>query len=154
MAKGPGKQIAEATAEPLTKGGEAAEKIVKGSAEALTVSSNASRAAVQELIRAYQELATKNAKNLPNAMQALAAVKSPAEFIELQQRLIKEGVEAAVTDSRHIAQLTTAVFTAAVRRAETGLDRRARGRGGHPRSGHTSPSRSRKLAQVDFNRRC
>jgi hypothetical protein len=34
-------------------------------------------------------------------------VKSPAEFIELQQRLIKEGVEAAVTDSRHIAQLTT-----------------------------------------------
>jgi hypothetical protein len=37
-------------------------------------------------------LATKNAKNLTAAMQALAAVKSPAEFIELQQRLIKEGV--------------------------------------------------------------
>ena len=30
MAKRPGKQIAEAIAEPLTKGGEAAEKIVKG----------------------------------------------------------------------------------------------------------------------------
>ena len=58
-------------------------------------------------------MATKNAKNLTAAMQALAAVKSPAEFIELQQRLIKEGVEAAVSDSRHIAQLTTAVFTAA-----------------------------------------
>jgi hypothetical protein len=27
----------------------------------------------------------------PVAMQALAAVKSPADFIELQQRLIKEG---------------------------------------------------------------
>src|ERR1700678_2357302 len=95
MAKRPGKQIAEATA------------------EAPTVSGNASRAAVQELTRAYQELATKNAKNLTAAMQALAAVKSPAEFIELQQRLVKEGVEAAVSDSRHIAQLTTAVFTAA-----------------------------------------
>ena len=105
MAKRPGKQIAEATAEPPTKGGEAAEKIMKGNAEALTVSGNASRAAVQELTRAYQELATKNAKNLTAAMQALAAVKSPAEFIELQQRLIKEGVEAAVSDSRHIAQL-------------------------------------------------
>ena len=46
-------------------------------------------------------------------MQALAAVKSPAEFIELQQKLIKDGVEAAVTDSRHITQLTTAVFTEA-----------------------------------------
>ena len=112
MAKRPGKQIAEATAEPPTKGGEAAEKIVKGNAEALTVSGNASRAAVQELTRAYQELATKNAKNLTAAIQALAAVKSPAEFIELQ-RLIKEAVEAAVSDSRHIAQLTTAVFTAA-----------------------------------------
>jgi phasin family protein len=66
-----------------------------------------------ELTKAYQELATKNARNLTAAMQALAAVKNPAEFIALQQRLIKEGVEAAVGDSQRIAQLTTAVFTAA-----------------------------------------
>jgi hypothetical protein len=65
MAKQPGKQIAEVTAEPTPKGGEAAEKIVRGNAaEALTVSGSASRAAVQEQTRAYQELATKNAKNL------------------------------------------------------------------------------------------
>ena len=85
MAKRPGKPIAEATAEPPTKGGEAAEKIVKGNAEALTVSGTASRAtAVQELTRAYQgTTATKNAKNLTAAIYALAAVKSPAEFIEL-----------------------------------------------------------------------
>ena len=113
MAKKPAEQIAEATTEALTKSGEAAEKIVKGSAEALAESGNASRAAVQELTRAYQELASKNVKNLTAAMQSLAAVKSPAEFMELQQRLIKEGVEAAVSDSQHIAQLTTAVFTAA-----------------------------------------
>ena len=113
MAKRPGKQIAEATAEPLTKGGEAAEKIVKGNAEALTVSGNASRAAIQELTRAYQELATKNVNKLTAAMRALATVKSPAEFIDTQQRLIKEGVETAVSDSQRIAQLSTAVFTAA-----------------------------------------
>jgi phasin family protein len=113
MAKKPAEQIAEATTEALTKSGEAAEKIVKGSAEALAESGNASRAAVQELTRAYQELASKNVKNLTAAMQSLAAVKSPAEFMELQQRLIKEGVETAVRDSQHIAQLTTAVFTAA-----------------------------------------
>ena len=113
MAKQPAEQIAGANADAPTKSGEAAERIMKGNAEALTESGNASRAAVQELTRAYQELATKNAKNLTAAIQALAAVKSPAEFIELQQRLIKEGVEAAVSDSRHIAQLTTAVFTAA-----------------------------------------
>ena len=67
----------------------------------------------QELTRAYQELTTKNARNLTAAMRALAAVKSPTDFIELQQRLIKEGVETAVGDSQRIAQLTTAVFTAA-----------------------------------------
>ena len=33
-------------------------------------------------------------------MQALAAVKSPAEYIELQQKVIEDGVEAAVSDSR------------------------------------------------------
>jgi phasin family protein len=47
-------------------------------------------------------------------LHALAAVKSPTEFMELQQRLMKEGVEASVNDSRHVAQLTTAVFTAAL----------------------------------------
>jgi len=113
MAKQPSERIAETSAEALTKSGQAAEKIIKGSANALTESRNASKAAVEELTKAYQELATKNAKNLTAAIQALAAVKSPTEFIELQQRLIKDGVEAAVSDGRHIAQLTTAVFTAA-----------------------------------------
>ncbi len=105
--------IAKTNADALAKSSRAAETIMKGGAEALTESGNASRAAVLELTTAYQELATKNAKNLTAAIQALSAVKSPAEFIELQQKLIKDGVEAAVTDSRHIAQLTTAVFTAA-----------------------------------------
>src|SRR6202789_1891959 len=122
MAKRPGKQIAEATAEPPTKGGEAAEKIVKGNAEALTVSGNASRAGVQELTKAYQELATKNAKNLTAAIQELFAVKGPTQFVELQQKLIKDGVEAAVSDSRHIAQLTTSVFTAAFERVKKQIE--------------------------------
>ena len=74
-------QIPKAAAEALTKSGQAAEKIIKGSAEALTESRNASRAAVEELTKAYQELATKNAKNLTAAIQALSAVKSPAEFL-------------------------------------------------------------------------
>jgi phasin family protein len=58
-------------------------------------------------------LAAKNATNLTAAIETLSAVKNPAEFIEVQKRLIKDGVEAAVRDSQHIAQLTAAVFTAA-----------------------------------------
>jgi phasin family protein len=79
----------------------------------LTKASHESGAAAQELAKAYQELAAKNLKNLTAAMQALSAVKSPTAFFELQQKLVKEGVEAAMKDSQHIAKLTAAVFTAA-----------------------------------------
>jgi phasin family protein len=105
--------ITKTNAGALTKSSRAEETIMKGGAEALTERGNASRAAVQELTKAYQDLATKNAKNLTAAIQGLSAVKNPVEFMQLQQRLIKEGVEDAVSDSHHIAQLTTAVFTAA-----------------------------------------
>jgi predicted translin family RNA/ssDNA-binding protein len=77
MAKQPAEQIVEANAEVTTKSGEAADRIVKGNFDTLTESGNAARTAIQELTRAYQELATKNAKNLTLAMQALTAVKSP-----------------------------------------------------------------------------
>ena len=114
MAKQTGEQIVQdRTTEALARSGEAAKEMINGNVDALTETGNASRAAVQELTKAYQELTTKNARNLTAAMQALVGVKSPAEFIELQQRLIKEGVETAVGDSERIAQLTTAVFTAA-----------------------------------------
>ena len=102
-------QTSKASADVLSKSA----KIMKDSSDALAESGKDSAAAVQELTKAYQELAAKNAKNLTAAMEALAAVKSPAEFMELQQRLIKEGVEAAVSESSHIAKLTNAVFTAA-----------------------------------------
>jgi len=105
-------KIAKSNAGASTASGQAAETIMKSGAEA-TESGAASRAAVQDLTKAYQELATKNAKNLTAAIQGLSAVKNPVEFMQLQQRLIKEGVEDAVSDSHHIAQLTTAVFTAA-----------------------------------------
>ena len=105
--------IVENVADAQTKNGQIADTVMKDGAAAATEGGNASRAGVHELTNAYQELATKNVNNLTAAVQALSAVKSPAEFIALQQKLIKDGVEAAVADSRHIAKLTTAVFTAA-----------------------------------------
>ena len=88
MAKQTGEQIVQdRTTEALVRSGEAANEMIKGNVDALTETGNASRAAVQELTKAYQELTTKNVRNLTAAMQALAGVKSPAEYIELQQRL-------------------------------------------------------------------
>jgi len=106
-------RISRASADALSKSAQAAAKTMKDSSDTLTESGKGSTAAVQELTKAYQELAAKNVNNLTAAMQALGAMKNPAEYMELQQKLIKEGAEAAASDSRHIAQLTSAVFTAA-----------------------------------------
>jgi hypothetical protein len=89
------------------------EQVTKANTDALTESGNASKAAFHELSKAYQEMASRNAANLTAAIEALSAVKNPSEFIQVQQKLLKEGVEAAVTDSQNIAHLTAAVFTAA-----------------------------------------
>jgi hypothetical protein len=106
-------EIAKTNAEDLAKSGEAATKMIKGGAEAITESNAASTAALQELTRAYQELAVKNARNLTAAMEAVARVKSPSELIALQQKLMQEGVEAAISESQTIARLTGAMFAAA-----------------------------------------
>ena len=89
------------------------EQVAKTSTEALAESGHASSTAFQDLSKAYQEMAVRNANNLTVAMKELAGVKSPSEFIVIQQKLIKDGVQAAVTDSQNIAHLTAAVFTAA-----------------------------------------
>jgi hypothetical protein len=81
MARHTSEQIVQdSTTEALAKSGEAANEMIKGNVDALAETGNASRAAVQELTKAYQELATKNVRNLTAAMQALAGVKSPAEY--------------------------------------------------------------------------
>ena len=85
----------------------------KDGVETLTECGNAAIAGFQELAKAYQELATKNAGKLTASIQTLAAVKSPTEFAEIQQKLIKEGVESAIADSQKIAELTAAVFNTA-----------------------------------------
>jgi hypothetical protein len=122
------KQVVEATAaaaEQVSKASTAAVKQVvaassaavgeinQANAAAVTDSGNAAGAALKELSKAYQELATRNAEKLKSSIQALTAVKSVKEFVEVEQRLIKEGVQAAVADTKNIAHLTTAVFTAA-----------------------------------------
>jgi len=88
--------------------------LTKSSTETLTKISSDSAAAAQELTKAYQEVATRNLKNVMSAMQALATVKTPTAFLELQQKLIKDGMEDAMKDGQHIARLTTAVFAAAL----------------------------------------
>jgi hypothetical protein len=111
----------------VAKSFDAAERFMKGNTEALSKSGNASTAAFEKLTSAYQELAANNAKTLTTGMLALATVKSPIEFIELQQKLIHDAMHDVVRDSQNIAALTAAVFNSAfepmMHRAEADLKR-------------------------------
>ena len=86
MANPTGEQISKKSADVLSKSAQAAEKIVKDSSSTLTESGKGAAEALKELTKAYQELAARNVKNLTAVMEELVAVKSPAEFMELQQR--------------------------------------------------------------------
>lgn len=105
--------INKAHIDAAAKGAAAAEHLTKTGTDNLITGSQETNAAFQELTKAYQELATENVRNLTAAIKSISTVKSPTEFINLQQKLIKEGVDSAVNASQHIAQLTTAVFTSA-----------------------------------------
>ena len=116
MAKQPTAQIAEATSEALTKSGAAAEKIMEGNAEALTESGNSSGAAIQELTKAYQELAAKNAKNLTAAMPLPDGRSRREADIAVVRPIIM--AELLVDDLRHLRHLRRkrASSSAAVRK--------------------------------------
>jgi phasin family protein len=85
----------------------------KDNVEVLTKSGNVALAGFEKLSKAYQDLAARNVAKFNDAVKSLSSVKSPVEFVELQAKLAKDGFDAAVADSRAIAELTTSVFTAA-----------------------------------------
>ena len=98
--------VAKTNAEKLTS-------LSKDHSEALSKSGNAAVAGFTALAKAYQDLTSRNFEKLTASVQALSSVKTPQEFFEVQQKLAKEGFQAAVDDTRAIAELTTSVFTAA-----------------------------------------
>jgi phasin family protein len=113
MANSTVEQISHDGADTLSRSAQAVKKIAKDSSNTLAESGKGSAAALKDLTHAYRELASNNVKSLTAAVEALVAVKSPGDFLTLQQKLIKDGMATAVSDSRRIAELTTAVFTAA-----------------------------------------
>jgi hypothetical protein len=74
---------------------------------------DAAGAGFLNLIRAHHALGRRNVEKLTVSMQALAAVKTPKEFVALQQKFLTESLAAAVSDGAAIGKLTTAAFTAA-----------------------------------------
>lgn len=104
--------------EAIAKGGHATETMLKGGSDALLDSVKTSSAAFKELAQAYQDVATKNIENLNAAVAALAEIKKPADFLELQQKFVKTSIETAVNDGQRIAKLFAAAYAAPFLSAE------------------------------------
>lgn len=85
----------------------------KDNARAVSKSGTIAIDGFQELAKAYQDLTARNIDKMSEAFKEMSSVKSPTEFFEVQQKLIKESFDAAVSDSRIIAELTASVISAA-----------------------------------------
>ena len=86
----------------------------KENTEAFVKASTAAYKAFEELTKVAQSIATKTAAQNDAALKALVAVKSPTELADLQGRLTRESMEAALADSRKLAELASAAYSAAV----------------------------------------
>jgi phasin family protein len=88
--------------------------ISKDNADAIAQSSAATVKAFEEIAKAQQAVVAKNVEKADAAVKAIFAVKSPAEMADLQGKLARESIEAAIADSRKLAELATSAFTAVV----------------------------------------
>ena len=104
--------IARSNTEALKKTAQTAETVIKDNTDKIERSGTAAVAGFQELARTYRELAAKNTETLTASITALAGVKTPLEFIALQQKLVAEVFQNAIADSNQIAKLTAAAFAA------------------------------------------
>ena len=86
----------------------------KETTEAFVKSSAAAFKGFEEFTKTAQAVATKTASQNDAAFKAILAVKSPTELADLQGRLTRESVEAAIADSRKLVEIASAAYSAAV----------------------------------------
>ena len=87
--------------------------IGKENAEAIAKTGAATVKAIEEITKAQQAVVAKNVEKADAAVKAIFAIKSPAEFADLQGKLARESIESAIADSRKLVELSSSAFTAA-----------------------------------------
>ena len=87
--------------------------IAKENAKILSQSSNTVATALSALATAYQDMFNGNVEAFTKSVEALSSAKTPAEFNDIQQKLLREAFERFSANAEVIAELTSTVFTAA-----------------------------------------
>lgn len=86
----------------------------KDNAEALVKSGTAAMKGFEEISKASQAYLTKSGEKADAAVKALFSCKTPAEFADLQGKLARESIEAAIAEGRKFAELSQSVMSAAL----------------------------------------
>ena len=86
----------------------------KENADAIAQSGAVAVKGFEELTKASQALVARNVEKTDAAVKALFSIKSPAEFADLQNKLARDAIESAISESRKLAELSTSVITAAL----------------------------------------
>jgi phasin family protein len=112
-AKAEGSTISNQTAKKIEEVRDTTKTMMDKSAAGFNETSKSAMSAFQELATAYQQIASKNSARLTESIQELTAVKNPADFVGVQQKLLKESLESAFADSKQIVEITMSAFTTA-----------------------------------------
>ena len=84
----------------------------KDNAEALAQSGAASLKVWGDLTRAHHALVSRSVDQADAAVKAWLAVKSPNELVELNNRLVRDSIEQALSEGRALADLGTQAVSA------------------------------------------
>jgi phasin family protein len=98
----------------MIKGYEEIASFGKANVEALVQSSTLALKGAEELTKVFAALGNQNVERASAAVKALAGVRSPADLIQLQSQLTREGTDSLVSDSRKIAEIVNTIVTSAL----------------------------------------
>lgn len=86
----------------------------KENAEALVKSGNVAMQGFEEYSKVIQGAIARSTQTAEAAAKALAGCKSPVEIADIQGKLARESIETAISESRKLAEIGQAMFTAAL----------------------------------------
>lgn len=86
----------------------------KQNVEAVVQSGTLAAKGFEELSKVLAAYNGHSIERAATAARALAAAKSPAEFLQLQAQLTREGTESLIAETRKIAEIFTTVMTSAL----------------------------------------
>lgn len=86
----------------------------KENIEAMVQSSTLAAKGFEELVKAYAAYTGQTIDKANATVKALAAAKSPTEFVQLQAQLAKENTESLLAETKKLAEIVNTIVTSSL----------------------------------------